>query len=91
MKKPFLIVGGLAVLLAITCVVSFNMAASEFKSEYNKATEVIGQSVVLNGDTLMIIDYSLMDKYTLSNGQEVGAELVKKLPKVQQSIKNKNP
>ena len=54
----------------------FNKEQSGFKSE-------IGQKVVLEKDTLLIIDYSsLMKTYTLSNGKEISFDLVSKLKKV---------
>ena len=41
----------------------------------------IGSKLILEKDTVMIIDYSLLkNSYTLSNGKEISFDLVEKLP-----------
>lgn len=50
---------------------------SEIEKEKNKYKVKIGQKVILEKDTLTIIDYSsIMETFTLSNGKEVNASIV---------------
>ena len=50
---------------------------SEIDKEKNKYKVKIGQKVILEKDTLAIIDYSsIMETFTLSNGKEVNASIV---------------
>lgn len=47
----------------------------------NEAKTKIGQQVILNKDTLIIIDYSLWDNtYTLENGIVISQEFIKLNP-----------
>lgn len=51
------------------------------KNKENRCKAKIGTQIVLYSDTLMIIDYSLLnDNYTLSNGMKVNFELIEALP-----------
>ena len=41
---------------------------------------IIGEDVVINGDTLVIVDYKMLtEKYVLSNGVEISEDYVNKL------------
>lgn len=43
-----------------------------------KFKKLVGESCVINNDTLLIIDYSFFENdYTLSNGLKVNSELIK--------------
>ena len=56
----------------LTIVNSFSDTVSKYKSK-------LGEKVIFNGDTLQIIDYSLINNnYTLSNGRIVNCKLIYK-------------
>ena len=70
------------VCIFIVCIYIKNIF-TDFSSEANKAKEIIGEQVILKGDTLMIMDYSSFgNTYKLEDGREVSFELVKKLKKI---------
>ena len=57
--------------------------SSDLISEIDKFQEAVGDTVVLQGDTLMIIDCSILnDSYTLEDGRTISYELVNKLERV---------
>ena len=57
-------------------------AADAIISIDNEAKEKIGQQVILNKDTLIIINYSLWDDtYTLENGIIISKEFLNLKPK----------
>jgi len=52
----------------------------EHEKEVDKVKKYIGSKVVIDKDTLTILDYSMLNSnYTLSNGKEVSFELAEKL------------
>lgn len=52
-----------------------NKAADAFSKELSKPKENIGKHIVVNKDTLLILDYSnLTEVYKLNNGTEVSYE-----------------
>jgi hypothetical protein len=74
--------GVLTVFIALVVLVVLTTIFLE--SQLNKKTdtykEKAGERIVLNKDTLTIIDYSFTNEnFKLSNGQEISFELVKKL------------
>lgn len=88
MKKT--IIGSAIVFIFLVVLSAYLIFSSvdEIKSEYSKAENSIkkevGKKVILEKDTLTIIDYSILnDTYTLSNGVKVSFELVEKLKKVE--------
>lgn len=57
----------------------------EHQKEVEKVKKHIGSKVVIDKDTLTILDYSMLNSnYMLSNGKEVSFELAEKL-----SVKSK--
>ena len=77
MKKMTLITIGMVILLAVCWTLLMN----NLNSEVDKIKVKIGSKLILEKDTVMIIDYSLLkNSYTLSNGKEISFDLVEKLP-----------
>lgn len=77
MKK--MIIGMIAlVVLFVFCVhLLTSSITSEIDKGKNKYKVKIGQKIILEKDTLTIIDYSsIMETFTLSNGKEVNASIV---------------
>ena len=75
-----LITLGMIFLMAICATLLTN----SLKSEVGKIKSKVGTKLILEKDTVMIIDYSLLkNSYTLSNGKEISFELVDKLPVVE--------
>jgi hypothetical protein len=73
MKK--MIVG----MIALVAVFAFcvHVLTTSIDKEKDKYKVKIGQKFILEKDTLTIIDYSsIMETFTLSNGQEVNASIV---------------
>lgn len=57
---------------------------TKFQEEKIKIESKLGQKVVLEQDTVSIIDYSLINQnYTLSNGKKISFELVRSLKVIQ--------
>lgn len=51
---------------------------SEIDGIYKQADSLIGKRVVINGDTLMVIDFSLINNnFTLSNDIKVNEKVIK--------------
>lgn len=65
------------VLLFLVVKYLFNESSTAIKVESEKYRVHVGDDYVLNGDTLIITDYSLFtETFTLSNGVEVNYHLV---------------
>lgn len=65
----------------ITSVTSFYYLTNSLSSELNKKTDEykskIGQRIVIEKDTLTVVDYSIvMETFTLSNGKQVNSVIV---------------
>ena len=76
MGKIILITTGMFALLMLC----WNILINDIKQDVKKIETKVGLRVVLEKDTLMVIDYSYVnDNYTLSSGIEVSRELVDKL------------
>jgi hypothetical protein len=80
--KTFL---GLLLFFIVVLALAWYLLTTSFTNSYNKEAakykERVGTKIVLNKDTLLILDYSMLnDNFKLSNGQEISIELVKKMP-----------
>lgn len=72
----FFIAGIILFLYIFFALVIFNAVDDEM----TESNELIGESLVLKNDTLMIIDQSFINNtYTLENGSEISKELGEKL------------
>jgi len=79
--KKIILITLVTILLMVICVTHFT---NLLKSEVGKIESKVGTKLILEKDTVMIIDYSfLKNNYTLSNGREISFELVDKLPVVE--------
>jgi hypothetical protein len=59
---------------------AFNECNKEFFKEVNKLESRIGTKVIINKDTLLIIDCSILNNsYTLEDGREISYKLIEKL------------
>jgi hypothetical protein len=81
MKKTTILMSAALIILVFILVFWFDLAvkkiSTDIKNEKNKYAVKIGQKVILEKDTLTIIDYSsIMETFTLSNGQQVNAWIV---------------
>lgn len=53
---------------------------TEIDSEVEKIETLVGERIILKNDTLLIMDYSILNSnYTLEDGREISFELAKKL------------
>jgi hypothetical protein len=78
--KKFILSGGVMSVIMGVCMITVSLIISntthEVQSEYGSN---IGNKYVLFGDTLVIVDYSILEStYTLSNGVKISKELVSK-------------
>jgi hypothetical protein len=79
--KTFLGLLFFVVVLALAWYLVITSFTNSYNKEAAKYKERVGTKIVLNKDTLLIVDYSMLnDNFKLSNGQEVSIELVKKMP-----------
>jgi hypothetical protein len=68
------------IVLGLIYYVLFKIVAREIAVETNKRSALVGERVVVDKDTLMIVDYSnIFQNYKLSNGKEISFELAEKL------------
>lgn len=83
MKKQILtVVVSLVIILAIIIFLVSRMD-STIKVETAKIKKRLGTSVVIENDTLLIVDYSMgRGSYTLSDGKEISWYLVEKIETV---------
>lgn len=80
MKHLTLISIGLS-LLIIGSIISVISLKREINKEKTKIEVNIGKRVVIEKDTLLIVDYSIYnDTYTLSDGKIISFELIKTIP-----------
>lgn len=62
----------------------FNFANDKYNEKSQTLKEFVGDTVILNKDTLFVVDYSTFNNtLTLSNGVEVGSEFMLTLPKME--------
>jgi hypothetical protein len=74
----------MGLILFISLIVLLNISLNSLEGEYDKHKDQlkqnIGLKVLLNKDTLQIIDYSTIEgNYTLSNGVKVVFELIEQI------------
>lgn len=80
MKHVFLILIGTILLMICTVITASFFIDREINNVKSKIEINLGKKVVMENDTLLIINYSLYEStYTLSNGKIVSIELVEKL------------
>ena len=78
MKKIFKSVFGIAVFFLILTVIGISSLIKELDNSIDDVKENVGNEFVIADDTLMIMDYSLIEQnYTLQDGTKVSFELVK--------------
>lgn len=77
MDKKILI---LFIVWIVGCAVYLSIIRNEFDDyRTERYHQHLNTEYVMSGDTLTIVDYSLVfDTFTLSNGQEISAEIVNK-------------
>ena len=64
---------------ALLITVASNLVSNEVEKTQNSYEKHIGETYVLEGDTLKVIDYSVINgTYTLSNGVEINKVLIEK-------------
>ena len=77
----WLIIVSIIVIIALSIQLSIN--TSKLDTEINKVKEKVGKRIVIQKDTLMIIDYSILNNnYTLEDGRKVSFDLLNKLKEV---------
>ncbi len=80
MKSPLIITLFIFTCISIMAVLLTGVIAGKLEREKEKARNLLGKDVILNKDTLTIIDYNLvLNTYTLSNNQEIDIELGKRI------------
>ena len=68
------------ILATVLMFMTSNSLENIYKREKSKIEANIGEKVVIEKDTLVIVDYSFLESnYTLSDGRKVSFELIKKL------------
>jgi hypothetical protein len=77
----FKIIIGLYVTVFLATIFILNITVgNEIKDEINKIENSVGQKIVLQKDTLLIIDYSILNSnYTLEDGRQINFSLANKL------------
>jgi hypothetical protein len=81
--KSFLVPFALLIVMVVAWSFLMDKASNSIGGEIDKMKENVGQKVIIKNDTLMIIDYSLLnDNYTLEDGRTISSDLVSKLERV---------
>ena len=91
MRKLFGIFAIMVVLLLVGVLVFYVFVGKTALDEYNKyeenteeLKELVGEEVILKGDTLLVIDYSSFNNtITLEDKREISGDLAKTLDKVE--------
>lgn len=74
----YILLSGVLFIASLTWLVS--SISSGVHKEIDSVESKVGSRVILQRDTLMIIDYSIFkSSYTLEDGREISQDLVKKL------------
>ena len=82
--KSFLVPFALLIVVVLAWSLLMDKASDSIGSEIDKMKENVGQKVIMQNDTLMIIDYSILnDNYTLEDGRTISSDLVGKLKRVE--------
>lgn len=75
----FLCCIAMIVFCAIQCIKICNQTAQELDAKTTNIINQVGKKVIINKDTLLIMDYSLLNQnYTLSNGVKISFEFEEK-------------
>ncbi len=70
----------LFIILFTISSIAFKACKNEFEKEVDNLESRIGTKIIINQDTLLIIDCSILNNsYTLEDGREISYKLVKKL------------
>lgn len=76
-KKVIVVTGVMTLIMIATLFIGINFILSSAEKEQETYKAKIGKTIVLEKDTLTVIDYSMiMETFKLSNGQDVSASLV---------------
>lgn len=71
------------ILITILIVFGIGPTFKQANTAIDKVESRIGTTIIYNKDTLMIVDYSILNKtYTLSNGIKVNYNLIGKLDSI---------
>jgi hypothetical protein len=77
--KHLLILGGGIVVMALVLQFLLHSVTTTMKGEQERYKHFIGKTVILENDTLQVVDYStLQETFTLSNGRVVAFSFVEK-------------
>jgi hypothetical protein len=77
MKRGKIISIAASTVLFIGCVVIIAKILSSINEHEQKVDDMIGSEVIYKGDTLMIVNYSLLNStYGLENGVEINTKLI---------------
>ena len=80
MKKMAIGTGLLAVVFVVLVVWLSKTVGDQITNEVDKIETKVGQKLILQKDTLMIIDYSVFNSnYTLEDGRQISFDLADKL------------
>ena len=78
--KSFLVSFALLIVVVVAWSLLMDTASNSIGGEIDKMKENVGQKVILKNDTLMIIDYSLLnDNYTLEDGRTISSSFLDKV------------
>jgi len=73
--------GFFGLLVTAACIVAIlAIGLNSIQKEFDEKEELIGKSVVIESDTLMILDWKMLNEnYVLSNGLEISYKLAEGL------------
>ena len=65
---------------AVLIIIFSSFISNKIEGEFDKVKTKVGQKLILQNDTLMIIDYSVFNSnYTLEDGRKISFDLANKL------------
>ena len=80
MWKKIIILGIIVLTIVITFVMLSHSLTNAITDLVAEVEVNVGESLILNNDTLIIVDYSLLNNtYKLDNGVDINFELAEKL------------
>ena len=80
MKKLAIKMGLVSVVFVVLVVIFSTLLGNRIDDEVSKIETKVGQKLILQKDTLMIIDYSVFNSnYTLEDGRKISFDLADKL------------
>lgn len=78
MKKELILSVTFLIILGLVLLIIFDTFVKRFEHDTQFFKESLGKTVVIQKDTLKIIDYSLFNEtFTLSDGRKVSKDLIK--------------